>query len=188
MVSVSRYLISLEKWHQLVETGVFAGEKLELRGGEIFEVTPIGERHAALTGYLQKRLERRFGDRAVVFTQNPFEPAPPEPWQLYPDLMLLKPREDFYYHKIPRAEDVLLLVEIADKSLREDKRRKLEVYAKARVPEVWLVDVGMKTVTSYSQPKGSLFATEALYLYRQPWAPLAFQGESETWLARFEYE
>ena len=58
-----------------------------------------------------------------------------------PDLMLLRPRADFYRSRHPTAADVLLLVEVADSSLAFDRGPKLALYARHAVPEVWIVDL-----------------------------------------------
>ena len=58
-----------------------------------------------------------------------------------PDLALLRPRADFYKTAHPRASDVLLIIEVADHSLRDDREIKIPLYARHGIPEVWLVDL-----------------------------------------------
>ena len=69
-----------------------------------------------------------------------------------PDLALVKPRTDFYTENHPQAEDVFLLVEIADSSVRFDREEKLPVYARAGVVEFWLVNRVERKVEIYRDP------------------------------------
>ena len=58
-----------------------------------------------------------------------------------PDLALLKPRPDFYTAAHPSPEDVLLVVEVSDATVRYDSSVKASLYAEAGIPEYWLLDV-----------------------------------------------
>jgi Uma2 family endonuclease len=74
--------------------------------------------------------------------------------------MLLKPREDFYKSTLPRPSDVLLLIEVADTSLRYDREVKIPLYARHHVPEVWLIDVENQRVISFSSPSAEGYQQE----------------------------
>ena len=54
---------------------------------------------------------------------------------------MLRPRDDFYTSEHPKAEDVLLVIEIADSSLPCDREQKLPLYARFSIPEAWLMDI-----------------------------------------------
>lgn len=69
-----------------------------------------------------------------------------------PDLALLRPHEDFYASGHPRPEDVLLVVEVSETSLDYDVAVKIPLYARARIPEVWIVDLSGEEIRSYSRP------------------------------------
>jgi hypothetical protein len=135
----------------MAEAGIFAPEcRVELVDGEIFEMSPIGPWHAGVVNRLNHRFAAGLGGRAVVHVQNPVGlDARSEP---QPDLMLLRPREDFYGRAHPTPEDALLLVEVADTSLRHDRERKLPVYARAGVPEVWIVNREADAVEVFREP------------------------------------
>jgi Uma2 family endonuclease len=76
--------------------------------------------------------------RAIVAAQDPLHlAADSEP---EPDLMLLRPRADYYASAHPTPSDVLLLVEIAHSSLDYHLGIKLPLYARCGVSEAWLVD------------------------------------------------
>jgi Uma2 family endonuclease len=87
------------------------------------------------------RLRAAVGPAAIVDSQNPIvldEQSEPQP-----DIVLLRPRPDYYLHGHPRAEDVLLLIEVSDSTVQFDRKTKVPLYARHGIPEVWLV-VGPK--------------------------------------------
>ena len=51
----------------------------------------------------------------------------------------------------PRPADVVLLVEVAESSLSED-RRLLRLYARSGIPVVWIVNLNNNTVEVYDSP------------------------------------
>ena len=65
---------------------------------------------------------------------------------------MLAPRDDFYQDRPPTADDVLLLIEVADSSLQYDQAVKLPLYARAGVREVWLVDLVRNEVQVHREP------------------------------------
>ncbi len=70
-----------------------------------------------------------------------------------PDLAVLRRRADFYATgERPGPADVLLLVEVADSSLRFDRTVKLPLYARAGIAELWIVDMKQRVVDAYRQP------------------------------------
>ncbi|RTH24166.1 hypothetical protein CSW38_09350 [Thermus scotoductus] len=71
-----------------------------------------------------------------------------------PDLTLLKYRENFYREEVPEGEDALLVIEVADTSLDYDLTVKLPLYAKAGIPEVWVVDLVREKVHVFRKPQG----------------------------------
>ncbi len=146
-----RRLFTTDDYHRMMQNGVLTeDDRVELIAGEILEMSPIGSRHAACVNRLTQLLSLRVASRAIVSVQNPIHlGARSEP---QPDLALLQPRADFYADAHPEPEDVLLVVEVAETSQDFDRAIKLPVYAQARIPIVWLVDLQNETVQTYSQP------------------------------------
>jgi Uma2 family endonuclease len=66
-----------------------------------------------------------------------------------PDLGLLRPRDDFHRERHPRAEGVLLIIEVSATSLHFDREAKIPLYARHGIPEVWLVDLGGTRLVRY---------------------------------------
>jgi Uma2 family endonuclease len=65
---------------------------------------------------------------------------------------LLKPREDRYAGSLPQPADVLLLIEVADSSLRFDRTIKAPLYARHAIAEYWLVDLEHRRILVFSEP------------------------------------
>ena len=88
------------------------------------------------------------GARARLWPQNPIhldDRSEPQP-----DLALLRP--GVYRSALPRPEDVLLLVEVADSTLRYDRDVKVPLYARNGIPEVWLIDLADRRLHRFSDP------------------------------------
>jgi len=69
-----------------------------------------------------------------------------------PDIALLRPRADYYRSSLARPADVLLIVEVAQSSLRYDRGIKVPLYARHGVPEVWLIDAAHGKLTRHRTP------------------------------------
>ncbi len=112
--------------------------RVELIDGEIVDMAPIGDRHMLCVTRLDDLLGQAAGSRAVVSVQNPIrldDHSEPQP-----DIALLRPPLD-RYTSLPGPSDVLAVIEVADSTLARD-RAKSRVYARAGIPECWIVDLG----------------------------------------------
>lgn len=153
-----RHAVSATEYLRMGEAGVFGPEaRLELIEGEIVEMTPIGSRHAGTVNTLNRLLVRLAGDRAVVSVQNPAIVSARSVPQ--PDLALLAPRDDSYSAAHPTAANVLLAIEVADTTLAFDIETKVPLYARAGIPEVWVVDVNEQAIRVYRDPSASGYKT-----------------------------
>lgn len=136
----------VDDYHRMAAAGILSPEdRVELIEGQIVDMAPIGSEHAATTDILNEFVTRAVATgQAQVRIQGP--PRLDRRNEPQPDLMLLRPRADFYRDAHPTAADVLLLVEVADNSLAYDRGPKLALYARHAVPEVWIVDLLGRTV------------------------------------------
>src|SRR5262249_10081533 len=109
-------------------------------------------------------------ERAVV---NPQNPLPLTDWtEAQPDIVILKPRPDFYEHLRPTPGDVLL-VEVSDTTLRYDLKIKLAYFAAASIPEVWIQDVNEDVLHVFREPQGNQYSV-SMRLNRGSESPAAF--------------
>lgn len=168
--------LTLEAYEKLVEDGILTSDdRVELLDGEIVEKMPIGPRHCACVRKLHERFYEALRGTAGISVQSPIGlPPRSEP---EPDVALLRPRADDYATLHPRPHEVLLVVEVADSTLRRD-RAKLKIYAESDVPEVWIVDVNRDVVEVYTQPDGARYRRLQVLDRDASLTPLAFPSLS----------
>lgn len=143
--------INVAQFHRMLEAGVLTeDDRVELIDGEMRDMPPIGPTHNGCTGALLMCFAPPLAGRAFVTSQGPL--ALDARSELYPDLLILKPRDDLYQTGHPTADDVLLLIEVSDTTLDYDRKTKLPKYARAGVPRYWIVDVQHKTIHEHQDP------------------------------------
>ncbi|MFO1421921.1 MAG: Uma2 family endonuclease [Candidatus Competibacteraceae bacterium] len=146
-----RHRWTVAEYHRMGEVGLLNEDsRVELIDGEIVEMAPIGCEHAGHNNYLLSLLAYRLHGKAVVAGQNPVVLGNYEEPQ--PDIALLRWRNDYYRTAHPHAEDILLVIEISDSTLRYDRDVKIPLYAKNGVPEVWLLDISNRQLEIYREP------------------------------------
>ena len=148
-----RHAYSVDDYYRMAETGILRpGDRVELIEGEIIDMAPIGSLHAAVVNRIAQTLTLAIGKRAAVSVQNPIrldQYSEPQP-----DIAQLRPRADFYADAHPGPADVLLVVEVADSTLRFDREIKIPPYARHGIAEVWLVDIENGQFTIHRDPQG----------------------------------
>lgn len=146
-------LFTTGEYYQMAESGILSEEDhVELVEGQVVEMSPIGSRHAACVDRMNRLFTSVVNLDFIVRVQSPIllsEYSEPQP-----DLALLRPREDFYASGHPTPEDVLLVVEVSETSLDYDVEIKVPLYARARIPEIWIVDLSGGEIRTYSRPVG----------------------------------
>ena len=135
----------------MAEAGILAPDaRVELIDGEVIDTAPIGSQHAGLVDQLTELLRQAIQGDAWVRTQNPLhldEASEPQP-----DIAVVKWRPDYYKSAHPTAEDVLLLIEVGGSSIDYDRRIKLPLYSRHKIPKVWLVDLNVKSIFEFREP------------------------------------
>jgi Uma2 family endonuclease len=145
-----RRLLTVDEYHRMGEAGILTDDdRVELIEGELVAMAPIGSEHVAATNALNHLLVLAVGDLGIVSVQNPVRlTRHSEPQS---DFAVLKPRDD-YWTTLPRPEDTMLAVEVANTSLDYDRNVKLALYARSGIPEVWIVNLAAAEVEVYRSP------------------------------------
>lgn len=168
----ARRPIDVAAYYRMVEVGILGPEdRVELIGGEIIDMVPIGSDHACTTGDLVRKLTLALGDAALVTGSSPLridDYNEPEP-----DVLVLRWRDDRYRSALPGPADVLLLLEVANTSLAFDRTTKAALYAAAGVADYWIVDLAGRSVEVCREPGPAGFANRARIATGSV-APLAF--------------
>lgn len=147
----TRKHFTVDEYHKMGEAGILSeDDRLELIDGEIVQMSPINVPHQSCVDRLTMLFAPRLVGRGIVRVQGPIlldmenEPQP--------DVILLRQSDyaERQYH--PQPEDILLVIEVADSTLRTDRRDKMPRYARAGISEAWIVNIPKKVVEIYSDP------------------------------------
>ena len=144
------------------EVGILAWEdKVELVNGVLFEMAPIGRPHGRRTHRLARLFGRIVPEEVEVSIQSTIrlsDRTAPEP-----DIALLTPEASLDEDNIPASQDILLIVEIADSSLRTDRTEKALRYAQSGIPELWIFVLDTDEIEVSRQPTPEGYADVRLY-------------------------
>ena len=168
----TRRRFTVEEYCAMADAGILSEhERVELLDGEIYVMPPIGPPHEDGTTRLSSNLICRLEDRAWVRVQNSVrlnDYGLPEP-----DIVIVRLRDDYHRNR-PTPEDVLLVIEIADSSLRSDRDVKLPLYAEAGIPEVWIANVPARQVEAFHDPVDGVYQSRRIVPADGQISPRAF--------------
>jgi Uma2 family endonuclease len=169
--------LTLKEYERIVATGVFDGLKkrrIELIRGELREMSPIGPNHCDIVDWLNVWSVKNGGDGTFrVRVQEPvaFETVDSEP---EPDVVWAKPKR--YSDAHPTPDEILLLIEVADSSLENDRGEKAEVYADVGIQDYWIVNLVDRTVEVRREPRGGQYQDTRSYGLDESVEPLLVSG------------
>ncbi len=155
---VPRHRLTRRDYYRLGEAGILGrDDRVELLEGQLVDMSPIGPRHAIVTGNLNQLLVTACAGRAWVRCQDPVvldDASEPQP-----DIALVRRPWQGYPHTHPGPDDIVLLIEVADTSLDFDRMVKLALYARAGIREVWIADLTTEVVFVHRAPSGAGYAS-----------------------------
>jgi Uma2 family endonuclease len=170
---------SLEQYERMAEAGAFDGEfhqRVELIHGEIREMNPIGSPHAQtvtdLTDWSYEAIPR---GQIAIRVQSPLR-IPQLNCAPEPDLAWVKRKK--YRRRHPEPADVLLLIEVAESSVSFERGEKRDIYAKAAIPDYWIVNLVNRTIEVYRQSDGESFQWSKVFGVEDVISPLALPEAS----------
>ena len=127
-----------DEYFGLVDRGVLdPDDKVELLEGVIVTVAAQNPPHASAVALVNEVIRGAVQSRAVVRVQVPLvlgQQSVPEP-----DVAVVPGKLSDYYRQHPTT--ALLVVEVADRSLPQDRLTKTRTYAAAGIPEYWIVNL-----------------------------------------------
>ena len=138
--------ISVDEYHRMVEAGIFdEDDRVELLEGVLVFMPPMGDPHSHVVQELNHRITRALPEGYRTRPQLPITLRPfsePEP-----DLCVIELLDG--PARVKHPETALLIIEVADSSLRYDRQAKGPVYASFGIPEYWIIDVQGRAVEVY---------------------------------------
>ncbi|CEJ44188.1 Uma2 family endonuclease [Umezakia ovalisporum] len=142
---------TIDEYHRLAELGFFTeDDRVELIEGEIVQMVAKGTAHSVCNTRLYREILNLVGEQATIRGQEPIlisHESEPEP-----DLVIVENRSDDYLQTHPQPEDIFLLIEVADSSLKYDQEIKLPIYAKAAISNYWIFNLVNNYLECYSNP------------------------------------
>ena len=146
--------VSTRRWRRveydrLVELGMFHGEHLELLDGLLVVREPQKSPHASTVAHIGRVLEAAFGPGWHARLHAPLaldDDSEPEP-----DVAIVPGVPLDYFTAHPST--AVLIVEVADSSLRLDRRFKTGLYARARLPEYWIANLVDRVLEVHREPR-----------------------------------
>jgi Uma2 family endonuclease len=136
--------LTVEDYHAMARAGILReDERVELLGGQLLSMAPIGPEHQDVLEELNRAFLRQEDGSFRVGPGRPI-PIPPH-HEPQPDLVLY-PAQARNWQAHPSAKDVLLVIEIADATRSRDLRVKRLLYQGAGIPEYWVVDLKGRAV------------------------------------------
>jgi Uma2 family endonuclease len=146
----------------LESTGLLEGRHFELIEGELIDKMGKKRRHVIATKQVARTLRKAFTE-GQIDVEAPIDLAEldnatnePEP-----DVIVLRADARLYSFN-PGPAELLLVVEVADSTLRQDLGTKARLYARAGIPDYWVVDIPTSKlhVLRDPAPEGYRFAQE----------------------------
>ena len=167
--------LNIEQYHKMLEHKILPSEKrYELLQGIIYELMPIGSKHAYLVQVIAERFISCLQGAAKVYTQSPIQLPPNSEPQ--PDIVVLRPPADQYFDRLPTSNDVLLWIEVSDTTLQTDRGLKLPLCAEVGIPEFWIVNVAQIYLEVHRQPEPTFARYRQTFVFseNEEVAPEAF--------------
>ncbi|MEM9217391.1 MAG: Uma2 family endonuclease [Cyanobacteria bacterium P01_F01_bin.150] len=163
---------SLVDYHRMIEAGILQGRSVELINGEIVEMAPEGEFHAASSVDAGEYLAQLLGTRAQVRPAKPIT-LPNSASEPEPDLAIVERRGRKYRQHHPYPKNIFWVIEYSDSSLRKDLDVKTKVYAEAGIEEYWVVNLQNQTVILFRNPLNGVYQSKQT-VQKGKVSPLAF--------------
>ena len=150
-VTLRKRKFDVDEYHRLGDAGILhEDDRIELIEGELVEMAPIGGEHATIVSALNMTLARQCDASQLVHVQNPLRlDRTSEP---QPDLVLARFVRGS--RDVPNFKDALLVIEVSDSTYNYDRKIKAPLYARAGVPELWIVDCQNRRVEIHADAKG----------------------------------
>jgi Uma2 family endonuclease len=174
---VQRYRFTPDQFEQLGRLGVFRDQRVELIGGEIVQMPPVGPEHSVGKTHTASAWQQRKQPKWHVRIDDPLRIGDSEP---VPDVAIVPGKPSDYRTQHPTT--ALLIIEIADTSLEYDRTEKMSLYAAAGIPEYWIVNLVERCVEVYREPVSPAVGTAFNARYRS----LRYYGLDEAVSPLFE--
>ncbi len=144
--------LAVSQYHEMIAAGILAdGDPLELLEGWLVPTMVKNPPHATARHFTTKALERVVPSGYYVRSQEPITLEDSEP---EPDVALVRGNPEQYARRHPGPQEAAIVVEVADVSLRRDRTTKKRIYARAGIPDYWIINLPERRIEVYGDPTG----------------------------------
>ena len=153
----ARRRFTVAEYYAMADAGILTrNDPVELLDGDIIVMASVQPWHEASVSRFTHSMVPSLRGRATVSVHGPARLS--EFSETMPDVLLLKWRDDYYESGHPRPSDVLLLIEVSDTTVEYDRNQKLSAYARAGIPEVWIVSRPDRRIEVYISPSEGAYS------------------------------
>lgn len=154
-------LWTVEEYHHMVEVGIISpDERVELIEGEVISMAAKKPPHVVITELAGEHLRELFREVAHIRTQDPVylnDRTEPEP-----DIAVVMPPLRRYLDHHPKPEEIFLIIEVADATLKLDTRKKAAAYASSKIADYWVVDALLRQVYVFREPVAGTYTKKSV--------------------------
>jgi Uma2 family endonuclease len=146
------YRFTVDQYHQMIKAGILTeNDRVELLEGWIVPKMPHNPPHDGTVWLAQTTLLAVLPKQWILRVQSAITTADSEP---EPDLAVARGPGLRYFTTHPQPKDLALVIEVADTTLAEDRSHSARVYARARIPVYWIINIPDAVIEVYTDPKG----------------------------------
>jgi Uma2 family endonuclease len=166
-----------EEVEACIRAGLWEGQHYELVDGELINKLPKYLRHVRGVQRAFRALVEIFGwdfvltEPSVDVAAEDHRTSEPEP-----DVVVLNRSASEIPGNEPEPPDIALFVEVSDTTLHHDLTTKAALYARAGIPEYWVLDLNARRLVVHREPAGGVYKAVVAYDEHERVAPLAAPG------------
>lgn len=173
MIVPATRLWTVEEYHRMAEVGIISpNERVELIEGEVISMAAKKPPHVIVTEIAAEYLRQLCREVAYIRTQDPVvlnDCTEPEP-----DIAVVMPPLRRYLDHHPSPDEVFLIIEVADATLKFDTEKKAAAYAKSKIADYWVVDAIKRQVYIFQEPIAGTYTKKSVLSDRSTIRLLAF--------------
>ncbi len=165
--------LTVQDYNRMSELGILdPDERTELIAGQIVLMVAKGTPHVTSLHLLANNLRDQLENIALVRTQDPIHLdnySEPEP-----DVIIAQGTVLDYADHHPHPNEIYLVVEVADSTLKQDCEIKDKLYAQAGIAEYWVVDLKNRQLHIFRNPTPTGYTSHLILSEPSEISPLAF--------------
>ncbi|HIK31426.1 MAG TPA: Uma2 family endonuclease [Oscillatoriales cyanobacterium M59_W2019_021] len=142
--------LSVEQYHAMIRSGILTDDDaIKLIEGWLILKMAKNPAHRATTRLVRTALEAIVPVGWYVDSQEPITLSNSEP---EPDVVIVRGETRQYLDRHPGAAEIVIVIEVSDTTLQRDRQIKKRIYAQAKIPICWIINLVESQSEVYAQP------------------------------------